>query len=127
MKKFAVPILVGLGLFTTQAHATGPYDGIWTASYLGTFVGYYSVHENNGTLVAISAKGDNTLWEAYAGQRIGNTASLSTIVSGVNASLTVQFLSDSAFVATQLSCVPTLATWQCPFPNGAIIQGSRIW
>lgn len=127
MRSRALLLSIVLGLLTTQARGAGPYDGIWIASYLGNQIGYYSVHENNGMLVAISLRGDNTLWEAYLGQRIFNVVTVSTIVSGVNATFGVQFISDSNFTATQLSCVPRLAGWNCPFADGAVIQGVKIW
>lgn len=127
MKTFAISLLIGLGLLTAEAKAAGPYDGIWAVSYFGLPVGYYSAHERDGTLIAVQLPDGNASWEAYWGPRNGNTVNMSTLVSGVNAQLTVTFTSDITFNATQISCVPVVAGWHCLYPNGATVQGYKVW
>ncbi len=127
MKKFAVSLLIGLGLFTAGAQAAGPYDGIWVISYFGLPAGYYSLHEKDGTLIAVSLPDNNSSWSAYMGPRNGNTVNMSTLVSGVNGQATVTFTSDSTLNATQVFCVPRLPGWYCLLPNGATVQGTKVW
>ena len=127
MKKFSVSLLIGLGLFVTEAQAIGPYDGIWEATYNGSPVGYYATHEKDGLVIAVSLARGNSSWEAFSGPRSGNTLSLSTLVSGVNFQGTVTFTSDSTFTARQVSCVPVVVGVSCSLPNGAILQGVKIW
>ena len=127
MKKLAAVLLIGLGIVTTDARSAGPYDGIWVATYDGSLVAYYSAHENAGTVVAASLPYDNSYWEAFMGQRSGNTATLTTVVSGVTATMSVTFTSDTTFTARQVSCVARLAGWHCLFPNGTTFQGTKIF
>jgi len=91
MKKFAVSLLIGLGLLTAEAQAAGPYDGIWVVTYFGLPAGYYSAHEKDGTLIAVGLPDDSSSWEALMGPRNGNAVDMSTLVGGVNAQVTVTF------------------------------------
>jgi hypothetical protein len=126
MKPLITAVSLAL-LSTTEAKAAGPYDGIWYLIYGGQFVGYYSVHERDGTAVAVGLEGNNNTWEAYIGVRTGSSVTMSTIVGGVALQSVVTFTSDTTLTARQLSCVPTLPGWQCLLPNGATAQGHKIW
>ena len=126
MKKFALSLLIVLGLFSAEAQATGPYDGIWAMTYQGTVVGYVTVQENAGTVVAVWLANDNLSWVAYLGPRNGNTLDVSAILGGVTARVTGTFTSPSAFTGTQVFCVAAV-DWNCLLPNGATILGARIW
>lgn len=126
MRKFAVSVMIVFGLFTADAQAAGPYDGIWAMTYTGVAFGYFTVQENNGTIVAVFLPGDFSAWEAVVGPRNGNTVDVSTIVSGVSVRITGTFTSLTTFTGTQVSCVPS-AAWNCTLPNGANFQGTKIW
>ncbi len=127
MKKRAAVLLIGLGMVVPDANAAGPYDGIWQVTQAGALVAYYSAHENGGTVIAAALPYDNSYWEAFMGQRSGATATLTTVVSGVTATMSVTFTSDTTLTARQVSCVANRAGWQCLFPNGTTFQGTKIF
>lgn len=127
MKNLTLALLFGLFIFAGKLYAAGPYDGIWSMSYLGASVGYVSTHENNGMLLAVFLPGNNSQWEAYAGARSGDTVDLSTIVSGATAMYSVRFISENQLDANQIYCAPRMPGWRCSFPNGAILQGTKVW
>ncbi len=109
-------------LFSFSVMATdGPYDGIWHSEVAG----YFSVQENNGTIVVIHLSANMGLWEAHMGQRSGTTFRVETIMTpGAHSVINVTMTSDTTFSAVQESCHPTDL---CLMPNGTVFNGTKIW
>ncbi len=96
--------------------------GIWD-----TQVGYFSVHENNGIVVAIRLDDDRSSWDALSGERNGDTIRLETLISGVNVVVNVTLKSENTFTAVQESCAPAEKDSICLLPNGVAFEGNKIW
>ena len=125
MKKLFVLLCMALGLPFAEAQAAGPYDGIWSLSYFGIPIGYYSVHENGGMLLAVSLP-DGSAWDAAVGTRNGSAVTLTWIVGNADGTASVVFPSATTLSATQTSCTPKVAGVRC-LPNGSVVQGIKIF
>ena len=115
-------VIVAMMFFVSSlAIAAGPYDGIWFAQG----VGYFSVHENNGTMVLVRMADDSyRWWEASVGTRNGNQIRFETLISDVVGVTNVTMTSDTTFSATQESCSPAS---ECLFPDGATFTGIKVF
>ncbi|MCX7173031.1 MAG: hypothetical protein NT159_03670 [Proteobacteria bacterium] len=119
-------VIVWASLLAASAEAAGPYDGIWTISYLGTPVRYYSVHENDGMMIMLQLPTTGS-WEAFYGTRNGNAVIATTLASGVNLNASVTFTSTTTLTIKINSCVAVLAGWHCSFSAGNTLQGIKIF
>ena len=121
MKKLIYAVLL---LVSSSVMAEGPYDGIWSSD-----AGFFSAHENDGTVVVVRLLSDRSEWEALVGQREGDNLRLETIsgLSGVSAVINVTFTSDTSFNARQESCHSVEEGSFCALPNGVTFSGNKIW
>ncbi|MCK5354417.1 MAG: hypothetical protein KAJ63_04815 [Methyloprofundus sp.] len=119
MKKILFGALI---LICSTVQAEGVYDGIWQSEGIG----YFSVHEKQGTIIVARLSGEGQLWEAYSGTISGNTSTIKTLVSDVEAVLNVTWTSETTFSATQVSCVE-LMSGSCFLPDGFTFTGHKIW
>lgn len=120
-------LAVGFGF---SAHGAGAYDGVWSASFNGTQVGYFSLHQNGSTVVAawMPLLGDRTdTWEAFMGNLNGSSSTVSAIAGGVNATYNVVFTGGSTASITQVSCTPKTSRDVCRFTNGSVLSANRIF
>lgn len=120
--------LIGLAL-TSTAKAAGPYDGIWVVYPDKGTGAYYSIHENNGYLVALELAGSSNVWSGLSGIRNGNTVDLVSIpgASVVAATGTVIFTSPTTITAQQKTCRQIYAGYTCNFPDGTNFQGYKVF
>jgi len=121
MKKvISLAALLTLSLVNYSSFADGEFDGIWETS-----VGEYaSIIQNGDSLVAIRLVPSNLEWEAFQGDLVNNSATLTTVVSEVTASLRLDFDSPTTGSVTVLTCVPLN---QCEFPPGAQFTAVKIF
>lgn len=124
-EKVALAVLI-LAATASQSFAAGAYDGIWTVSYSGVPVAYYSIHQNGDTVVAVEL-GSSMTWGAGMGTLNGNTALCETIIGGVQVRASVTFTSPNTLTAIQESCTPVWANYYCLLPNGATVHGVKIF
>ncbi|SEQ22493.1 hypothetical protein SAMN05421510_102925 [Nitrosomonas ureae] len=109
------------------AYASGPYDGIWETSPYG----YAIISERDGILIAVNiyheAYGGD--WEAFQGERIGNSTRASALVAKGNLILDLTMTSDTTFTLTQVDCIPKdVNDTYCVVPNGTILMlGNKVW
>lgn len=111
-------------LMPVSAIAGGPFDGIWSITYNGTHISWFSINENNGNLIVFGVQGDN-VWDGFFGARTGDTANLNTTIGTVSATMMITFTSPTTLTVTQKSCIAKTA--ECAFPNGTVYQGTKIW
>ena len=113
-------------LFSAPGKAAGPFDGIYTAVFQNTLIGYVTIHENNGSLVVAVLETQLT-WNAFSGLRSGSNFSVTSIsgAGAIAAQYSGTFTSGTTYRATQISCVPL--SENCALPNGAIITGDKIF
>jgi hypothetical protein len=128
---FTKRIITGVffsALLTSNAYAAGLYDGIWEMHYGTTFIGYNSIHQNGNQIVAIPLLNSEFHWEALLGTLNDNTVTVNTLLSRglVSSSHSVVFSSLRSFTSTQNSCTPAPG-YNCTFPDGAVITGTKIW
>jgi len=119
MKKILFGVLV---LICSAVEAEGVYDGIWQSEGIG----YFSVHEKEGIIIAIRLENNTAGWEAFSGKLSGNTTRIETLISDVHAVLNVTFTSETTFSAIQESCVAPLGG-TCLLPDGFTFNGNKVW
>jgi hypothetical protein len=112
-------------LSASHSKAAGPFDGIWAVAFQGSQIGYLTLQENSGVLVAVLLETDLT-WNAFSGPRSGSHFAVSSLAGAgsISGQYSGTFTSGTTFQATQLSCVPAFA---CLLPNGAVVTGNKIW
>ena len=119
MKKILFVVLI---LICSTVQAEGVYDGIWQSEGIG----YFSVHEKEGTIIAIRLEDNTVGWEAFSGELSGNTTRIKTLIGDIQAVLNVTFTPETTFSATQESCVPPLGD-TCLLPDGFTFNGNKVW
>lgn len=117
MKKVMVTMLF---ILSSPVMAGGPYDGVWNTQALG----FISLHENNGQVIAIRLEKDLGFWEAGMGPRNGTAIRLESIVSNVTSAYNVTMTSDTTFTAVLESCTPVS---ECLLPDGYTFTGIKIF
>jgi len=114
--------------FCNIASSSSIYDGIWLLDN----VGYVSMHEKEGNLIAvvldteINDDGDYT-WEAYWGPLAGNKLTLTTLIANVAAEIVVTFESQTSLKWILNACTPVAADSDCDIPIGTEFSGQKIW
>jgi len=93
--------------------------------YGNTFLGYVSIHEKNGNMVAATLDTD-LMWNALQGYRVSAGFDISSIIGGASARFAGTFTSATSYRATQLLCFPNPG-YVCLLPDGATVTGSKIW
>jgi len=116
MKKYILAMLL---LNSSLVMADGPYDGIWSSQ-----AGYFALHENAGTIIAVRLLSDQSTWEAFIAPRDGNSFTLESLISDVSIVIDITMTSDTTFSAIQVSCAPT---YLCDFPSGTRFSGNKVW
>ncbi len=105
MKKFILFFVLLFCVSSTTAFAEGEFDGIWL-----TPIGFISMHENDGILVAVQLQADARRWFPYTGVLKGNKATVTSVpfIADEDAVvvLDVEFHDDSNATATGVSCEP---------------------
>ena len=122
-------------IFISPAHAAGPFDGIYTFNFNGTLVGYTSIHEVNGVVIAIILEPSpfDATWEAVQGVRNGNTVRFNSIAGTVNLVVDVTFNGDNVSAsATIQSCSdkdndPSNDSDNCDFPPGTVLNLEKVF
>lgn len=112
-----------LTLTSPMAIASGPYDGIWHTEGLG----YFTLNENNKTVVLVSLPTDETPWEAATGIRDGDTIQMESIVSQVYTVFEIIFLSDTVFKVRIESCEPITPDYDCVVSEGLIFHSKKVF
>jgi hypothetical protein len=124
MRSIIACVAFVFALFSPSTHAVGPFDGIWSLNAQNTFIGWVSIQENNGTVIAIVHETDLT-WNAFQGPRSGSNFNVTTILGSISAQYTGSFTSTTTYQATQIFCTPV--TGPCGLPNGTIVTGTKVW
>lgn len=110
---------------TGLAVAAGPEDGVWlmTSGSDPEFSDYVSIHQNGDTLLFIDLDPGTWGWDAFQGQRVGNTAILGVVASKFTAaaSLQLEFLGGDAARVTLVSCDAS-GDSSCNFEGGAVFD-----
>ena len=135
MKRIIAAITLFLLATTTPVQAAGPYDGIYTFNFNGSLVGFTSIHENNGVVIAMILEPSpfDSTWEAIRGIRNGNTVRLNSIYGTVTLLIDLTFNADNATgTATVVSCSdnddnPANDDDNCDFPPGSNFHLIKIF
>lgn len=124
LKKLLLTLVL---LGSSYTYGAGPYDGIWET----TPYGYTIISERDGILIAVNIYNEEYGgdWEAFQGQRIGNSTRASALVAKGNLILDLTMTSDTTFTLTQVDCIPKDSNdTYCTVPNGTIIMlGNKVW
>ena len=126
MKKIFMVMVMVIGL-SSVANAASEYDGIWQVDQNpGTVI---SIHENNGTMVAFVLENENMIFDTVLGTLNGSTIIASSLAdySVMSYTYKVVFTSPTTMYMEQLSCKPLYEGWECKYPNGTIINASKIF
>lgn len=108
------------------AFAAGPNDGIYNATLDGSFVFFVSIHQSGDQVIFLTLDNPPDRWEGLTGTRTGDTVPLDAVVASGSIDLTLTFNSATAATATIAACTPDPGQ-TCSFPNGAILQLSKIF
>ncbi len=109
---------------STSVFADGHYDGIWYSKNTG----YYSIHENNGTVIIVSLSAYDKIRVTSQGIRKGKTIRAESVEgSSVVRDVTkIIMTSDTTFTAVQESCERIYQEYYCLHPDGYIFYGQKI-
>ena len=109
---------------SSSVFAGGQYDGIWYSKDTG----YYSIHENNGTVIIVGLSHLNKNWGTSEGARNGNTILAKSVEgSGVVRGVTsIIMTSDTTFTAVQESCERIYQEYYCLHPDGYTFYGQKV-
>ncbi len=113
------------------ANAAGPYDGIWSLDEASE-LGYFVASENNGKIIIAGLSSPDSdgvrEWGAVWGDRVNNKVRLTRLIDdNIDLVIDVTFTSDTTFTFKQISCTPLKVDYECRLPNGAMLNGSKIW
>ena len=117
-------IIILAFIVSNSVFADGQYDGIWYSNDMG----YFSVHENKGTVVIVSLSPHNNMAGTIQGTRNGNTIRAKSIESAdlVKEVTKIIMTSDTTFTAIQESCERIYHEHYCMHPDGFTFYGHKI-
>lgn len=105
---------------------SGAFNGVWEYRYDSDLVVQTTAGTENGNSILIATVfhlGTEEI-EIYSGPILGSSASVSTLVSGVNAVFDVTLVSSNQINVKQVSCSPS---YNCDFTNGTLLQMDRLY
>ncbi len=113
---------------STTAQAAGPYDGLWLVNFSGYYF-YYSIHENNGQVIAAQLADGLGSWGASSGTRNNNVIDLQSI-RGYNQVIghwVATVTSATTATIEQLSCAPAYSGAYCLTSGYATGSAQKIF
>lgn len=116
----SVLVLSFLPIIPLSSYAAGDFDGIWETSAFE----FASITQNGDSMVAVRLVPNNLEWEAFQGDLVGNTATLTTVVSEVTATIRFEFSSTTSGVVTVISCAPLN---ECEYLPGTQFTAVKIF